>query len=57
MAARARELEKSIAPLKDKIKVFIKARLDTVVNAEKIATAHSALMDALTAERSNLNVS
>ncbi len=57
MAARARELDKSIAPVKDKLKAFIKARLDTVANAEKIASAHGALMDVLNAERQKLNVS
>jgi hypothetical protein len=53
MATRARELEKLIAPIKDKLKAFIKARLDSVVNADKIATAHSALMEAIGAERQN----
>jgi hypothetical protein len=57
MATRARELEKLIAPIKDKLKAFIKARLDSVVNADKIATAHSALMEAIGAERQNHSVS
>lgn len=57
MAARARELEKSIAPIKDKLKAFIKARLDTVANADKITAAHASLMDVLGTERTALCVS
>jgi hypothetical protein len=57
MATRTRELEKLIAPIKDKLKAFIKARLDSVVNADKIAAAHAALMDVIGAERQNLSVS
>lgn len=48
---RYRDLEKLLAPIRDKFKGFVKARLDNNSSGEKIAAAHAALLEALNKER------